>query len=156
MWHQVIKPKNLNCVTPCFTYRATLNHKFKFQTCHLGNHIWLDPDFKLTFVPSVKLWPWGLWIHTCQNNIYHLNCCCSVSAVLVSLHPSRLPSSLLSSLHLHVTSIFILPSSYIPLSFPKLQWQILEFKCLFIYDITLILFYSFYPKNLLLVWRNVS
>ena len=94
----------------------------KFQSCHLGNHIWLDPDFKLTFVPPVKLWPSGLWIHTCQNNIYHLwSGCCSLNAVLVSFHPSLLPSTLLSSLvgsfffFSIFTSIFML-SSYVSLS----------------------------------------
>lgn len=31
-----------------------------------------ESDSKLTFVPSVPLWPSGLWRHMCQNNIYHL------------------------------------------------------------------------------------
>lgn len=156
---------------PCFTYGATLP-----KPCQLGNHIWLDPDFKLTLVPSVKPWPSGLWIHTCQNNIYHLwNSCCSPSAILISFHPSLLPSYL----PLWIFFCFFLP--IFPIFTPMLVLLFASLMCCSFSDVTFLtvvrfcisfqnkhLFccslcklcsYSFsgsFPSNLLVVWRNVS
>lgn len=97
---EVIKPTtpdcfSLSCHASPIEPRWTIN--LKFRSRHLGNHIWLDPGFRPTSVPSVKLWPSGLWIRTCQNNIYHLRSgCCSPSAFLISSHPSLTPSLFLS------------------------------------------------------------
>lgn len=97
------------------------NRTVKFLTRHLGNHIWLDPGFNVTFVPSVTPWPSGLWIRTCQNNIYHLwNGCCP------PFHPS------LSAFICFLFGIVFSPHHPLQLFFSGLQREIFWFSCIFV------------------------